>query len=101
VIDWTVIDAPMPRAASAIKRRSPAILRRPHVDQRRHRISPPSARSLAVQGSRHIIDVSGDGTNNAGRDGRAARDDVRRQGIIINGPGDPDFLMLSFMSVSC
>lgn len=34
---------------------------------------------------RRTIDVSGDGTNNAGRDVVAARDDVVRQGVTING----------------
>jgi hypothetical protein len=36
-------------------------------------------------GSRRVIDVSGDGTNNVGRDVLAARDDAVRQGITING----------------
>jgi hypothetical protein len=31
------------------------------------------------------IDVSGDGTNNSGRDVQLARDDVVRKGIVING----------------
>ena len=35
--------------------------------------------------SRRIIDVSGDGTNNIGRDVTAARDDAVRQGVTING----------------
>lgn len=34
---------------------------------------------------RHTIDVSGDGTNNAGRDVRQARDDALARGITING----------------
>ena len=34
---------------------------------------------------RRIIDVSGDGTNNSGRDVVAARDDAVRQGVTING----------------
>jgi Protein of unknown function (DUF1194) len=35
--------------------------------------------------SRRIIDVSGDGTNNIGREVEAARDDAIRQGVTING----------------
>jgi len=35
--------------------------------------------------SRRVIDVSGDGTNNIGRDVVAARDDALRQGVTING----------------
>jgi hypothetical protein len=34
---------------------------------------------------RRTIDVSGDGTNNAGRDVRVARDEVVAQGVVING----------------
>jgi hypothetical protein len=34
---------------------------------------------------RHIIDVSGDGTNNAGREVTAARDDAVARGVTING----------------
>ncbi|HEY8288465.1 MAG TPA: DUF1194 domain-containing protein [Acetobacteraceae bacterium] len=34
---------------------------------------------------RHVIDVCGDGTNNAGRDVMAARDDAVHAGITING----------------
>ena len=34
---------------------------------------------------RRIIDVSGDGTNNAGREVTAARDDALAQGLTING----------------
>jgi hypothetical protein len=35
--------------------------------------------------ARRVIDVSGDGTNNAGRDVTAARDDAVAQGVTING----------------
>jgi Protein of unknown function (DUF1194) len=35
--------------------------------------------------TRRIVDVSGDGTNNAGRDVAAARDEVVAQGVTING----------------
>jgi hypothetical protein len=34
---------------------------------------------------RRIIDISGDGTHNSGRDVRAARDDAVAQGVTING----------------
>lgn len=36
-------------------------------------------------GARRVIDVSGDGPNNQGRPVEAARDEVIRQGIVING----------------
>ncbi len=35
--------------------------------------------------NRRVIDISGDGTNNAGRDVTAARDDAVAQGVTING----------------
>ncbi|MFN3746965.1 MAG: DUF1194 domain-containing protein [Hyphomicrobiaceae bacterium] len=37
------------------------------------------------ESGRHTIDVSGDGTNNSGRDVQAARDAAVAQGITING----------------
>jgi hypothetical protein len=38
-----------------------------------------------LEPQRRVIDVCGDGTNNAGRDVTAARDDAVRAGILING----------------
>ncbi len=38
-----------------------------------------------LEPQRRVIDVCGDGTNNAGREITAARDDALRQGITING----------------
>lgn len=38
-----------------------------------------------LEPQRRVIDVCGDGTNNAGRDAAAARDDALRQSITING----------------
>ena len=35
--------------------------------------------------TRKVIDVAGDGTNNAGRDVETARDDALAQGVTING----------------
>jgi hypothetical protein len=37
------------------------------------------------KGLKRVIDVSGDGSNNRGRDVREARDDAVRAGVIING----------------
>ena len=37
------------------------------------------------EGSRRTIDVSGDGTNNAGRDVKLARDETVAKGVVING----------------
>jgi hypothetical protein len=40
---------------------------------------------LGMSTTRRVIDVSGDGTNNAGRDVTVARDEAVAAGIIING----------------
>jgi hypothetical protein len=37
------------------------------------------------RGTRRVIDVSGDGSNNAGRPVETARDEAIKQGIVING----------------
>jgi hypothetical protein len=37
------------------------------------------------QGFKRVIDISGDGSNNRGRDVREARDEAVRAGVIING----------------
>ena len=37
------------------------------------------------KGARRVIDISGDGSNNRGRDVREARDEAVRAGVIING----------------
>ena len=41
--------------------------------------------AAGITAVRRVIDVSGDGTNNSGRDVTAARDDAVAKGIIING----------------
>jgi hypothetical protein len=38
-----------------------------------------------VNATRHVIDVCGDGTNNAGREAAEARDDAVKAGITVNG----------------
>ena len=37
------------------------------------------------RGLKRVIDVSGDGSNNRGRDVREARDEAVRAGVVING----------------
>jgi hypothetical protein len=38
-----------------------------------------------LQGTRRVIDISGDGVNNRGRSAASARNDAVRAGIVING----------------
>ena len=40
---------------------------------------------MGIQATRHVIDVCGDGTNNAGREASDARDDALKAGATING----------------
>ena len=45
----------------------------------------PLLRESQFQGTRRVIDISGDGSNNRGRPAASARDDAVRAGIVING----------------
>ena len=86
VIDWTSIDGP--QAAQAFGDR---LLESPRSFADRTSISggidfavTQFARAPFTS-ERRTIDVSGDGTNNAGRDIRQARDEALALGITING----------------
>jgi hypothetical protein len=86
VIDWTVIDG-----AGSARRFGDQIVEAPRSFADRTSISGGIEFAQAqlehspLRAPRHIIDVSGDGTNNAGRDVGASRDDVVAKGTIING----------------
>ncbi|MFN3659033.1 MAG: DUF1194 domain-containing protein [Pseudolabrys sp.] len=86
VIDWTVIDGSKTAQAFGDK-----LLESPRSFADRTSISAGidvAVKELArapFVSERQTIDVSGDGTNNSGRDVRAARDDALRLGITING----------------
>jgi hypothetical protein len=86
VIDWTVVDG-----APAARRFGDQLVEAPRSFADRTSISggiefaaAQFARAPFVS-ARRTIDVSGDGTNNAGRDVRAIRDEVVKKGITING----------------
>ena len=86
LVDWTVIDGPAAAATMA-----ETLLGRPR------RYSDGTAIGAAIDfsaglfeangidGTRRVIDVSGDGPNNRGRASAAARDDAVAKGITING----------------
>jgi hypothetical protein len=86
VIDWSLIDG----AASA-RRFGDQLAEVPRAFADRTSISGGiefAALQLArapFQAPRQTIDVSGDGTNNAGREVRLARDEALAKGITING----------------
>ena len=86
VIDWTKIDGPAPARSSATslpkcRARLPTGPRSAAASNSAVR----SSRSSPFEAPRHTIDVSGDGTNNAGRDVRLARDEALAKGVVING----------------
>jgi hypothetical protein len=86
VIDWTVIDGP-----AAARRFGDQLAELPRSFADRTSISGGitfAASQFArapFEAQRRTIDVSGDGTNNAGREVTQARDEALAQGITING----------------
>jgi hypothetical protein len=86
VIDWTIIDGE--QAAQAFASR---LLEEPRAFADRTSISSGIEAAMAeldkapLESERQTIDVSGDGTNNAGRDVSAVRDQALGKGIVING----------------
>jgi hypothetical protein len=86
VIDWTAIGD-----ADSARRFGDQILEAPRSFADRTAIGEAIAFSLTqldrapFKAERHVIDVSGDGTNNAGRDVRAARDEAVARGVTVNG----------------
>src|SRR5437868_5310197 len=86
VIDWTMVDGP-----GAARKFGDQLLELPRSFADRTSISGGIEFAAAqldrapFQSSRRTIDVSGDGTNNAGRDVKLARDEVIGKGIVING----------------
>ena len=92
VIDWTRDRRRRtPRASSATRcsncrARSPSAPRSAAASTSRWRC----LRRAPYQAARRTIDVSGDGTNNSGRDVALARDEARRQGRHHQRSGDPE-----------
>ena len=86
VIDWTIVDGA--KAAQAFGDR---LLESPRSFADRTSISGGIDAAVAqlarapFEAQRRTIDVSGDGTNNAGRDVGLARDEALALGISING----------------
>ena len=86
VLDWIVIRDEASAQAFADK-----LVAAPRSFWGRTAISAGIDRAVQLQAEsgfeapRHVIDVCGDGTNNAGRDVTEARDDALKAGITING----------------
>src|SRR5947208_15483645 len=86
VIDWTAIGE-----AEAARHFSDGIVEAPRSFADRTSISPgidfaiEQLERAPFTSKRRAVDVSGDGTNNSGRDAGAARDDAIAKGVTING----------------
>jgi hypothetical protein len=86
VIDWTII-----RDEASARRVGDQILEAPRSFADRTSISTAIDFAMTLfdrapyQSGRHTIDVSGDGTNNSGRDIGMARDEALAKGATING----------------
>ncbi len=86
VIDWAKIDG-----AAAARKFGDQLLELPRSFADRTSISAgidfavTHLERAPFEAGRRTIDVSGDGTNNAGRDVRLARDETAAKGIVING----------------
>ena len=86
VIDWTVIDGPQ-----SARQFGDQLIEAPRSFADRTSISAGidfavgQLEHAAFEAPRHAVDVSGDGTNNSGRDVTSARDEAVAKGITING----------------
>ena len=86
LIDWTLIDG-----ADAAKKFADQLVELPRSFAERTSISGGIDFSMGLlgrapyQAPRRTIDVSGDGTNNSGRDVTLARDEAVAAGVTING----------------
>jgi len=86
LIEWTVIDG-----ADAARKFGDQLIELPRSFAERTSISGGIDYAMAVmarapyEAPRRTIDVSGDGTNNSGRDVGLARDEALAKGVTING----------------
>jgi hypothetical protein len=86
IVDWTVIDGP-----ATAQKLADQLLELPRAFADRTSIAGGIDAAIAQLtrapyfAERQTIDVSGDGTNNAGRDVSLSRDEALRLGITING----------------
>lgn len=86
VIDWQIIDGADSAQAFADKLAEAASNRAYRTSiSSALRFSAPLFGKNAYEGTRRVIDISGDGPNNQGGLVTAARDEVVAQGIAING----------------
>ena len=86
VIDWTAITSPAEAERFAERLR---VAPRSFMERTSISGAIDFAMGLFERGpysaERHVIDISGDGTNNSGRDVTLARDEAVARGVTING----------------
>ena len=86
LIDWTVIDGP-----DSARKFGDQLIELPRSFAERTSIAGGIDFSMGLlarapyESSRRTIDVSGDGTNNSGRDIATVRDEVLAKGVTVNG----------------
>ena len=86
VMPWTVIEG-----AESAKAFAQRLAAEPYISGFRTSISAgidagaKMIRENEYEGTRKVIDISGDGPNNSGRPAEMARDEAVKQGITING----------------
>ena len=86
VVPWTIIDGAQAACAFADRLEATPDLPRPHdVDLGGAAVLGRLFETSGVKGIRRVIDVSGDGPNNAGVPVVPVRDELVAEGIVING----------------
>lgn len=86
IVDWTLVEKPEDARAFVAQ-----VADSPYGAYRWTSISTAIDYSMTVfakspfEGTRRVIDISGDGKNNHGRDLSAARDEAVKAGVTING----------------
>lgn len=85
VVPWTLLDGP--RAAASFADAIAAAPRRTHLYTSISGAMDFAARQFGrgFEGTRKVVDISGDGINNSGRPVAEARAEALAQGIVLNG----------------
>jgi hypothetical protein len=85
LVPWMMLDSP--RAAERFAQAIDAAPRRTHLYTSISGAMDYAARLFGqgYEGTRRVVDISGDGINNSGREVGAAREEALNQGIVLNG----------------
>lgn len=85
LVPWMKLDGP--RSAERFAQAIDAAPRRTHLYTSISGAMDYASRLFGqgYEGTRRVVDISGDGINNSGREVEAAREDAMAQGIVLNG----------------